>query len=74
MTTKTKKAQAGDSATNRPSHRVVFRRKLKEGYANPVEIGGAWQNSKGGVSFPFAGGSITVWPIDKKEDNDEAGA
>lgn len=72
MTTKTKKTPT-DTGANRPTHRAVFRRKLKEGYANPVEIGGAWQNSKGGISFPLAGGSVTVWPIDKKED-DKVGA
>lgn len=72
MTTKSKETRQDDNATNRPTHRVVFRRKLKTGYGQSAELGGAWQNSKGGISFPFAGGSVTIWPIDK-EDNDKAG-
>ncbi len=67
-------ARQDDSATNRPTHRVVFRRKLRNGYGQSVEIGGAWQNSRGGISFPFAGGSVTVWPVTDREGNDKAEA
>lgn len=65
-------AGASARAGNSPTHRVTFRRKLKNGYAAPVELGGAWVNSKGGISFPFAGGSITVWPDAGR--NEKAGA
>ena len=69
MTSTTKKTENGtDTTGNRPSHRVMFRRKLKEGYAQAVELGGAWENAKGGISFPVAGGSITIWPIERAQD------
>ena len=61
--TRTSDARESASSTNRPSHRVVFQRKLKKGYGTSVELGGAWKNKAGGITFPFAGGSVTVWPI-----------
>ena len=55
--------------SNRPSHRVTFRSKFKDGYGKTLHLGGAWVNSAGGVSFPAFGGQITVWPATDKEDN-----
>lgn len=64
MTETTQKQEtATDQRSNKPTHRVTFRRKLKDGYAQAVTISGAWENSKGGISFPFAGGSLTIWPL-----------
>lgn len=73
MTTNTTQQEtATEERNNKPTHRVTFRRKLREGYAQPVELGGAWQNSKGGISFPVAGGSITIWP-QREAATEEAG-
>ena len=73
MTDKTAQAATPSAETgNSPTHRVTFRRRLKSGYGTPVELGGGWQNAKGGISFPFAGGSITVWPNGGR--NEKAGA
>ncbi len=57
------KKKTNEKASNQPTHHVEFRSKRKDGsYGDSVRVGGAWQNSAGGISFPFAGGSITVWP------------
>lgn len=66
-TTKTK-------AKNKPTHRVAFRkneRQDKNGntYREPnVELGAAWSNDAGGISFPMMGGWVTIWPIETKEE------
>ena len=56
------------TVSNRPSHRVTYRSKLKNGYGNTVRLGGAWVNKAGGISFPAFGGQITIWPVTDKEE------
>lgn len=55
--------------SNRPSHRVTYRPKLKNGYGNTVRLGGAWVNSAGGISFPAYGGQVTIWSVTENEDD-----
>ena len=71
MTTENTTRENGNSE-NRPTHRVTFSRRLRNGYAKPVELGGGWQNAKGGINFSFAGGSITIWPV-SDTDSEKAG-
>lgn len=74
MTTAEKtKTATKTEAKKLPSHRVVFRkneRKAEDGTVyreNSVELGAAWPNEAGGISFPMMGGWVTVWPIKAKE-------
>lgn len=64
----TKATQTKTATQKRPTHRVVYRPKLKDGYGHGHQMGGAWQNSAGGISFPAFGGQITIWPVDQKEE------
>ncbi len=62
--------------SNAPTHRVTWRSKQREGkYATPapVEISGAWENSAGGISFPFGNGTLTVWPRKSKDNQEDNG-
>ncbi len=68
MATKKQNETNGTTAKRRPTHRVTFQQKTKKGYGPTVELGGGWANSKGGINFPFAGGSITVWPVERREE------
>lgn len=68
MATKKQEQTKGTTEKRRPTHRVTFQQKARNGYGPTVELGGAWANSKGGINFPFAGGYITIWPVERKEE------
>lgn len=75
MATAKAKTETETKAKKMPTHRVAFRkneRKGKDGttYREPnVELGAAWANEAGGISFPMMGGWVTVWPIEAKEES-----
>jgi len=67
MTDTTNQTQA-NGEKRKPTHRVTFQQKTKNGYGPTVDLGGGWQNSKGGINFAFAGGYITIWPADRDQE------
>lgn len=62
----TQKKTTNGEKKNTPTHRVVFQKKTAKGFGPTTELGGAWVNKAGGISFPFAGGSVTIWPINRE--------
>lgn len=77
--TQTSKTNGKTGSKKAPTHGVSFRknsRKAQDGtvYREPfVDIGAAWQNDDGSLSFPMMGGWVTIRPF-KRETPQEAAA
>ena len=78
--TKTTNQKAKSEAKKMPTHGVSFRkngRTAKDGtvYREPfVDLGAAWQNEDGSISFPMMGGWVTIRPFKKEASQDTAQA
>ena len=72
MTQTSKNSGKAAAIKKAPTHGVSFRknsRKAQDGtvYREPfVDLGAAWQNEDGSISFPMMGGWVSIRPFHKE--------
>lgn len=78
MTQTTKKTAGQANGKKAPTHGVSFRknsRKAQDGtvYREPfVDLGAAWQNEDGSISFPMMGGWVSIRPFNRQTPQEAA--
>ena len=78
--TKTSNKETKANGKKAPTHGVSFRKNGRTGkdgtvYREPfVDLGAAWQNDDGSLSFPMMGGWVTIRPFNRGASQEAAPA